>query len=227
MNPNGGAVALGHPIGASGARIVLTTALEMRRRERGARRCGDLWWRRTGRRPDPASRLTAASSLRTSRRSAAPTRRSSAASVWCAASASQTSPSGSVSTSSTVICSAGAAAPPVPAPSGRNTRNAAPPPSSDSALIQPPWISAKHRTTGEMALSEASPGSSTETRRAAVGVLQANHDRLAVLRALARGAQQPGEDLLGPLCVDPQLQGCRPRCGCRCPRRPRIPRRPG
>ena len=33
VNPNGGAVALGHPIGASGARIVLTAALEMRRRD--------------------------------------------------------------------------------------------------------------------------------------------------------------------------------------------------
>jgi acetyl-CoA C-acetyltransferase len=32
VNPNGGAVALGHPIGASGARIVWTLALEMRRR---------------------------------------------------------------------------------------------------------------------------------------------------------------------------------------------------
>ena len=32
VNPNGGAVALGHPIGASGARIVLTAALEMQRR---------------------------------------------------------------------------------------------------------------------------------------------------------------------------------------------------
>jgi acetyl-CoA C-acetyltransferase len=32
VNPNGGAVALGHPIGMSGARIVLTAALEMRRR---------------------------------------------------------------------------------------------------------------------------------------------------------------------------------------------------
>jgi acetyl-CoA C-acetyltransferase len=33
VNVNGGAVALGHPIGASGARIVLTLAHEMRRRE--------------------------------------------------------------------------------------------------------------------------------------------------------------------------------------------------
>jgi acetyl-CoA C-acetyltransferase len=32
VNVNGGAVALGHPIGASGARIVSTLALEMRRR---------------------------------------------------------------------------------------------------------------------------------------------------------------------------------------------------
>ncbi len=32
VNVNGGAVALGHPIGASGARLALTAALEMRRR---------------------------------------------------------------------------------------------------------------------------------------------------------------------------------------------------
>ena len=35
VNVNGGAVALGHPIGMSGARLVLTLAMEMRRR--GAR----------------------------------------------------------------------------------------------------------------------------------------------------------------------------------------------
>ena len=35
VNVNGGAVALGHPIGASGARLVLTLAYEMQRR--GAR----------------------------------------------------------------------------------------------------------------------------------------------------------------------------------------------
>jgi acetyl-CoA C-acetyltransferase len=43
VNVNGGAVALGHPIGASGARIVLTLALEMRRRDvelGGAAICG-------------------------------------------------------------------------------------------------------------------------------------------------------------------------------------------
>ena len=43
VNPNGGAVALGHPIGMSGARLVLTTAYEMRRRGveyGGAALCG-------------------------------------------------------------------------------------------------------------------------------------------------------------------------------------------
>jgi acetyl-CoA C-acetyltransferase len=32
LNPNGGAIALGHPLGASGARLVLTAALELARR---------------------------------------------------------------------------------------------------------------------------------------------------------------------------------------------------
>jgi len=36
VNPNGGAIALGHPLGASGARLATTAILEMRRR--GARR---------------------------------------------------------------------------------------------------------------------------------------------------------------------------------------------
>ena len=36
VNPNGGAIALGHPLGASGARLAMTAALELRRR--GARR---------------------------------------------------------------------------------------------------------------------------------------------------------------------------------------------
>jgi acetyl-CoA acetyltransferase family protein len=36
VNPNGGAIALGHPLGASGARLATTALLEMRRR--GARR---------------------------------------------------------------------------------------------------------------------------------------------------------------------------------------------
>jgi acetyl-CoA acyltransferase len=36
VNPNGGAIALGHPLGMSGARLLLTAALELK--ERGARR---------------------------------------------------------------------------------------------------------------------------------------------------------------------------------------------
>ncbi len=35
VNVNGGAVALGHPIGASGARIVLSLTLELKRRGGG------------------------------------------------------------------------------------------------------------------------------------------------------------------------------------------------
>jgi acetyl-CoA acyltransferase len=33
VNPNGGAIALGHPLGMSGARLVLTAALELARRD--------------------------------------------------------------------------------------------------------------------------------------------------------------------------------------------------
>jgi acetyl-CoA C-acetyltransferase len=35
VNVNGGAIALGHPIGASGARLPLTLAMELRRRGGG------------------------------------------------------------------------------------------------------------------------------------------------------------------------------------------------
>ena len=35
VNVNGGAIALGHPLGASGARIALTLAYELRRRGGG------------------------------------------------------------------------------------------------------------------------------------------------------------------------------------------------
>ena len=36
VNPNGGAIALGHPLGMSGTRLALTAAIEMQ--ERGAKR---------------------------------------------------------------------------------------------------------------------------------------------------------------------------------------------
>ncbi len=35
LNPNGGAIALGHPLGMSGARLALTLTYELRRRGRG------------------------------------------------------------------------------------------------------------------------------------------------------------------------------------------------
>jgi acetyl-CoA C-acetyltransferase len=35
VNVNGGAIALGHPIGMNGARLVLTLAMELRRRAGG------------------------------------------------------------------------------------------------------------------------------------------------------------------------------------------------
>jgi len=40
VNVNGGGIALGHPIGASGARIVLTLAHELRRRGGGVGAAG-------------------------------------------------------------------------------------------------------------------------------------------------------------------------------------------
>jgi acetyl-CoA C-acetyltransferase len=45
MNVNGGACAIGHPVGASGARLVGTVALELRRRGGGiglATICGGM-----------------------------------------------------------------------------------------------------------------------------------------------------------------------------------------
>jgi len=39
-NPNGGAIAIGHPVGASGARILLTMMYELRRRGGGLGACG-------------------------------------------------------------------------------------------------------------------------------------------------------------------------------------------
>jgi acetyl-CoA C-acetyltransferase len=39
-NPNGGAIAIGHPVGASGARILLTMTYELRRRGGGVGACG-------------------------------------------------------------------------------------------------------------------------------------------------------------------------------------------
>ena len=50
-NVNGGAIALGHPIGMSGTRLALTMLHELRRRGRRSRRRQPVRWRRPGRRP--------------------------------------------------------------------------------------------------------------------------------------------------------------------------------
>ena len=54
VNVNGGAVALGHPIGASGARILGSLAARAAPSRRRPRLRGDLLRRRAGRRADPA-----------------------------------------------------------------------------------------------------------------------------------------------------------------------------
>ena len=33
LNPNGGSIALGHPVGATGARLILSTLKELKRRD--------------------------------------------------------------------------------------------------------------------------------------------------------------------------------------------------
>jgi acetyl-CoA acetyltransferase len=50
LNPNGGAIALGHPLGASGVRILTILVHEMRRQalRRAVRCCDDVHGRRPG-----------------------------------------------------------------------------------------------------------------------------------------------------------------------------------
>ena len=48
VNVNGGAIALGHPLGMSGTRLLLTLALEMRRRGAASRHGGGVHRRRAG-----------------------------------------------------------------------------------------------------------------------------------------------------------------------------------
>ena len=55
LNPNGGAIALGHPLGMSGARLALTLTYELRRRGRGqVGAAAAVRWRRSRRRRHPA-----------------------------------------------------------------------------------------------------------------------------------------------------------------------------
>ena len=48
LNPNGGAIALGHPVGASGCRILVTLLHEMQKTRRKDRSCNALHRRRHG-----------------------------------------------------------------------------------------------------------------------------------------------------------------------------------
>ena len=52
VNVNGGAIALGHPLGCSGARLITTLVHELRRRERPLRPGDDVHRRRPGHRHD-------------------------------------------------------------------------------------------------------------------------------------------------------------------------------
>ena len=48
VNPNGGAIALGHPLGMSGARLLLTAARELEATRRALRAVHDVHRRRAG-----------------------------------------------------------------------------------------------------------------------------------------------------------------------------------
>ena len=56
VNVNGGAIAMGHPLGASGTRIAVTLLHEMQRRVRAARNRRPLHRRRHGHRGAPGAR---------------------------------------------------------------------------------------------------------------------------------------------------------------------------
>ena len=54
VNVNGGAIALGHPVGMSGTRLALTALYELKRRGGGQAVVSLCGGRRPGRRPPPA-----------------------------------------------------------------------------------------------------------------------------------------------------------------------------
>ena len=58
VNPNGGAIALGHPLGMSGARLLLTAARELGSARRTLRALHDVHRRGPGNGDDPRTRLT-------------------------------------------------------------------------------------------------------------------------------------------------------------------------
>ena len=58
VNPNGGAIALGHPLGASGARLVTTAINQLHRQRRPLRAVHHVHRRRPGHRHHHRTRLT-------------------------------------------------------------------------------------------------------------------------------------------------------------------------
>ena len=52
VNPNGGAIALGHPLGASGGRLAMTAAYQLKTDRRPLRAVHHVHRRRAGDRPD-------------------------------------------------------------------------------------------------------------------------------------------------------------------------------
>ena len=57
VNPNGGAIALGHPLGMSGARLAATATYELQARRGALRRLHDVHRRRPGHRRPARARL--------------------------------------------------------------------------------------------------------------------------------------------------------------------------
>ena len=57
VNPNGGAIALGHPLGMSGARLALTAAIEIGHRDAAAGALHHVHRRRPGHRADAGTGL--------------------------------------------------------------------------------------------------------------------------------------------------------------------------
>ena len=76
-----------------------------------------------------------------------------------------------------------------------------PPLSRLSTVDHPACTSANRCTTGLSDASDEGSGSSTAMTRAAVGGREPHRDGLLRRRAVARGAQEAGEELLGPQLI--------------------------
>ena len=93
VNPNGGAIALGHPLGASGARLVTTAMYELRRSRRALRALHDVHRRRSGHCDDHRAGLATAWPRARRSASSAPGRPDSCSRICCISRASSRSSS--------------------------------------------------------------------------------------------------------------------------------------